>query len=412
VDPLPQSAVAGVQLLPGATHFYVEELPAYAPSGSGAHWFVEVEKRDLNTDAIASALARVCDVPVSTIGFAGRKDRHAIARQWFSVPDADDARLAELAVVTRDAARVLQVSRHAHKLQLGHLRGNRFRLELAAPDAPAAALELRARLEVLERDGMPNRFGPQRFGIGGSTLETARALGRGEPEQALRWVVDPSGAWQLGDPLPSGPRRGAQGRVLASLERRPHDAGSAWHAAGRPFRGFLASAAQAAIFNAVLEGRREAGLLHRLREGDLACGPRGRVFRCLAERIEELDRLAAPGSLEMFTTGPLPGKGRPSPSDAVVAEERAWSGATGIPWEWFEARGALRSRGARRPLLLRFLEPARIEPSSADRLRLEVALPAGSYATELLSELGIALPATRADTARVTSSSASSSASA
>ena len=392
---MPSAERVLARLLPGAAHFRVEELPAYAPSGSGAHLFVEVEKRELNTDAVAQLLARACGAPSSAVGFAGRKDRHAIARQWFSVPDAREEQLAEIPAQTRGAVSVLAVGRHPHKLQLGHLRGNRFQLDLAC-DAPEAALaELRARLEVHARDGVPNRFGPQRFGSGGSTLASARALGRGDAGEALRFVVDPGGAWQLGDALPRGARGGAQGRVLASLARRPHDVGAAWSAAGRAFRGFLASAAQAAIFNSVLDARREVGLLHRLRAGDLACGPRGRVFRCLPERIDELNRLAAPGSLEVFATGPLPGKGRPAPSDEVAAEERAWAEACAIPWEWFAADGPLRSRGARRPLLLRFVEPPRLEALAEDRLQLSMALPAGSYATELLSELGVALPAAR-----------------
>jgi tRNA pseudouridine13 synthase len=395
------------RLLPGAAHFRVEELPAYAPAGSGGHLFVEIEKRELNTDAVAQLLARACGVPVSTVGFAGRKDRHAIARQWFSVPDAREEQLAELAAETRGGLTVLAVGRHPHKLQLGHLRGNRFRLELASDAPEAARLALGARLAELAHDGVPNRFGPQRFGIAGGTLAAARALGRGDAADALRFIVDPMGAWQLGEPLPPGPRRGAPGRVASSLARRPDDVHAAWRAAGRAFRGFLASAAQAAVFNAVLEARREAGLLHRLRAGDLACGPHGRVFRCLPERIDELNRLAAPGRLDMFTTGPLPGKDRPTPSDEVAAEERAWSRASEVPWEWFGKAGPLRSRGARRPLLLRFVEPPRVEALGAERLALCVALPAGSYATELLAALDVALPETRGASAEAASSEAS-----
>jgi tRNA pseudouridine13 synthase len=393
-----------VRLLPGAAHFCVEELAAYAPSGSGTHLFVEVEKRELNTDAVAQALASVCGVPVSAIGFAGRKDRHAIARQWFSVPGAREEQLADLAAQTRGAASVLQVGLHPHKLKLGHLRGNRFRLTLESA-APAALDELRARLARFAHDGVSNRFGPQRFGIGQGTLASARALGRGDEREALRFVVDPHGAWQLGEPLPPGARRGAQGRVFASLARRPDDVAAAWFAAGRAYRGFLASAAQAAVFNSVLEARREAGLLHRLRAGDVACGLRGRIFRCLPERIDELNRLCAPGALEVFTTGPLPGSDRPGPSDEVVAEERAWSSASEIPWEWFGKAGPLRSRGTRRPLLLRFVEPPQLDAVGEDRLELRVALPAGSYATELLSELGVALPEARGSADPVTSAS-------
>ena len=43
---------------PELEDFLVDELPAYAPSGSGDHWYVLVKKRGMNTRDAALAIAR------------------------------------------------------------------------------------------------------------------------------------------------------------------------------------------------------------------------------------------------------------------------------------------------------------------------------------------------------------------
>ena len=85
-----------MRLRAGAANFSVDELPAHEPSGSGEHLYVHVEKRELNTDDVVDALARATGRSQREVGYAGRKDRIAIARQWFSVQLGDEARLAEL----------------------------------------------------------------------------------------------------------------------------------------------------------------------------------------------------------------------------------------------------------------------------------------------------------------------------
>src|SRR5262245_13669139 len=66
---------------PSPDHFLVEELPAYAPSGEGAHTFVWLEKRGLTTfDAIAR-FAATFGVAARDIGYAGLKDKQATTRQ-------------------------------------------------------------------------------------------------------------------------------------------------------------------------------------------------------------------------------------------------------------------------------------------------------------------------------------------
>jgi tRNA pseudouridine13 synthase len=334
-----------MRLIPSSEAFRVVELPAYEPCGSGEHLYLEIEKRGLTTDGVARALAEACGVPTRSVGWAGRKDRHAVTRQWFSVLGGSEAALTRLPTPPPGGAlRVVQVSRHRNKLRLGHLRGNRFELRLSGDEALDP---LEARLAERCEGGIPNRFGPQRFGVGGSTLATARAWGAGE--------------------TPRGDRR---------------------------YRHFIASSAQSAIFNAVLDARAAAGLLHRLRAGDLASRGGGRPFRCEPSELDDLNRRAAPGVLDVAATGPLPGQLRLRPDPAIDEEERAWSADTGVCWEWFEKGAPLESRGERRPLVIRFVEPPELaaEPGGA---RLVFALPRGSYATEVLLCVGVEVPEER-----------------
>jgi tRNA pseudouridine13 synthase len=375
-------------LAPGEASFAVEEIPAYEPGGRGEHLYVHVRKRGWTTDQAASALARALGRPLSSVGFAGRKDRHAVTSQWFSVQGADPERLAAL----RDAGdrmEILEVARHANKLRLGHLRGNRFRLQLQGLDGEDERAELERRGSELAQGGLVNRFGAQRFGTAGSTLAIARAWGAGDLAGALRFLVDPFGRWELGAELPRGARSGPQGRALGALRSAPGDPARALRAAGRSFRLLVASAAQSAIFNAVLDAReRELGL-YALRVGDLAQGSGGAPFRCRPERLAELLQEAAPGRLQIQATGPLPGRSSFVPDPPIAAQEMEWASELRIDWSWFERGAALDSAGARRALVVPFLELPSVvcTPSGVE---LCFALRKGSYATQVLEQLGVA----------------------
>ncbi|MDW8372935.1 MAG: tRNA pseudouridine(13) synthase TruD [Planctomycetota bacterium] len=375
------------QLLPGPRHFQVQEEPAYEPSGCGEHLFVEVEKVGLTTDEVAAALARACGVPLRAVGFAGRKDRHAIARQWFSIHTARETGLARLAL-PEEQLRILRLTRHRNKLRLGHLRGNRFRLGLHAA-APGAVQEA---LQRVASDGIVNRFGPQRFGVQGVNRELALAWGRGDAERAVALIVDPSGAWRWGDPLPAGFRSGPEGRVLAAL-RRGAPARAALRAAPA-LRALVASAAQALICNAVIDARQRRGLLHVARAGDILCTARGAPFRVRAEELATVAPRLAPGCLALATTAPLPGRLRLQPEPAIAAEERAWSADTGIAWEWFDPGGPLASPGGRRPCVVAFRSPPTCTLGEGV-LWAEFSLPPGVYATAVLAQAGIVVPEDR-----------------
>lgn len=387
-----QPASDGPALLPGAAHFQVHEEPAYAPSGAGEHLYVEIEKEGLNTDVVAESLAKVCGKRTHDVGYAGRKDRHAVTRQWFSIHFGDETKLAQLAetVPTNGRVTVLNVTRHANKLRLGHLAGNRFRLGLTRVTDPDA---LSAALQALAHNGIRNRFGTQRFGIGGANLHVARAWAAGDLRGAVQRLIDPHGAWVWGAPLPDGFRSGPEGRVLGVL-RKGADERSALRAAGHQLKDLIVSAAQSAIFNAVLEGRAAAGLLHRFQVGDVGCTTFGAPFTVTAEELEQTNARSVPGVLDALTTGPLPGMSKLQPLPEVLAQEQTWAAETGMDWTWFAKDRIFEAPGERRPLLMRFREQPVVKPDGAITW-VEFSLPSGGYATEVLTQAGVALPADR-----------------
>ncbi|MGE3547410.1 MAG: tRNA pseudouridine(13) synthase TruD, partial [Kofleriaceae bacterium] len=126
--------------------FVVDEVPMYAPSGTGDHVFVRIEKRGMNTIAAVGALARALGVAERDVGVAGMKDRHAVTRQWLSLPPPiHPEQLQALSLV---GITVLETARHGHKLRTGHVRANRFVLRVrgVAPDAAERARAILARL--------------------------------------------------------------------------------------------------------------------------------------------------------------------------------------------------------------------------------------------------------------------------
>ncbi len=251
--------------------FTVEEIPAYAPSGEGTHLFLWIEKRGLTTfDAIAR-LARALGLAPRDIGYAGLKDRHALTRQWLSLPGV----AAERALAMADAdLKVLQAVPHPHKLRLGHLRGNRFEVTLTGDATEGEREALRARFEALAASGVPNRFGAQRFGAGGDNAAVGLALLRGE--------------------------------------RRERD---------KRRRRLLLSALQSVVFNRALELRAASGDLAQVRGGDvLQKTDSGGLFVTTDPAVDQprVDRG------EVIPTGPLPGgrEIRASPRHAVARHRR------------------------------------------------------------------------------------------
>jgi len=312
--------------------FEVEEIPAYESSGQGAHLFLWVEKRSMGAEYFVRQVAKRLGVSQGDVGMAGLKDRHAVTRQWVSVPESAEPRLRDL---DGDGIRLLEVRRHTNKLKAGHLRGNRFRILVRGADSQRAAF-LAQILERIRSHGLPNYYGVQRFGNGGETSALGLALLRGE-----------------------------------ALRQRP----------GFFLRKLALSAAQSWLFNDYLGRRLTDGFLRTVLTGDvLAKWPFGGMF--VAEDVtREQERFDA---RETVTAGPMFGRKTFAAGRFAAEREAAVLRDAGLTATSFDGFGKL-VQGTRRHNLI-YLDEL-IAGWEPEGLRLSFTLPAGSYATVLLAEI-------------------------
>lgn len=153
--------------------FVVVEDLGFEPDGEGEHILVRILKNGCNTRFVADALAKFLKIHAREVSFAGQKDKHAVTEQWLCarVPGKE---MPDLSAFQLEGCQVLEYARHKRKLRLGALKGNAFTLVLR---------EVSNRDDVEQRlidicvKGVPNYFGAQRFGIGGSNLQ-GRCAGR------------------------------------------------------------------------------------------------------------------------------------------------------------------------------------------------------------------------------------------
>lgn len=133
----------------------------------GPHLYLFLEKRNLTTTELVRRLADENGLPVASIGYAGMKDKVAITRQWFSLPLEE----APPELTVPDGIRELTRMRATKKLRRGWHQGNHFELVLrdiagaTGANASQWQLNLNQRLQGIAAAGVPNYFGPQRFGV-------------------------------------------------------------------------------------------------------------------------------------------------------------------------------------------------------------------------------------------------------
>jgi tRNA pseudouridine13 synthase len=320
--------------------FEVEEVPAYEPSGSGDFLYLWMEKRGMGAEYFTRLIAKRLGVAPGDVSTAGLKDRHAVTRQMVSVPSSVESRLPE---VDGGGIRLLRVSRHSNKLRPGHLRGNRFRI-LVRDVGTDVAQRLEPIVAKLQRDGLPNYYGSQRFGKEAETARLGFALLRNEP-----------------------PPMTADGRLLNARS---------------PFLRKLAiSAAQSALFNLYLGERLRDGLLRRVLPGDvMAKWPFGGMF--VADDVtREQERF---NRRETVHAGPIFGRKMFAAAGEAADREAAMLQQAGVTPRSFQGFGKLMQGTRRHNLVYVDDVTANVE---ADGLRLTFFLPAGSYASVLLKEI-------------------------
>lgn len=395
--------------------FIVEEIPLYDPCGTGEHIYLYVQKVNLSTSALVEIVARHFGVRPAEVGYAGLKDRRAVTRQVLSV-HAPGRRPEDFPALVHERVSVLWVDLHTNKLRRGHLRGNRFAIKIRGVPT-ASVLPARRVMQALERAGLPNRIGEQRFGYLHTNHLVGRAVLRGDYEGAVRVLLSPHPP-PPGRPSDDHEREAktlyAEGRLreaarlmpaYATSERaaisalaRGADAREAFRAVPGVQRIFYLTAFQSAVFNSVLDRRMESVGIGGLIEGDVAMiHDRGAMFGVDAATAGDPETRRRLESLEISPTGPMWSAGMMRAAGSVDDVERRCLLEAGVTLDdlaAYERRSTAAGHrdhldGKRRPLRVPLGVPE-VEAGADEHglfLRLSFELPAGAFATTVLQEV-------------------------
>jgi tRNA pseudouridine13 synthase len=305
--------------------FRVRELEAFdvepvdSDPDAYPHVVCRVTLRRWDTNDFADALSDRLGISRERISWAGTKDKHGVTTQLFSVDGVDPAELltddgdaaagddsssdgVSIDGVPFDGVEIEVVGRAGRPVLFGDLAGNAFEVVIRDPDRPDQVEPVTEELRSFAgtddgRVGVPNVFGPQRFGTQRTiTHEVGLAILRGDWEGAVRTYVCArdeaereatrearaavedrwdEGEWgSLAERLPGRLRHersllyglaetggGTPADFRAALERFPTN-----------LQRLLVNAAQSYAFNRMLSRRLERGLpFHEAVEGDVVC---------------------------------------------------------------------------------------------------------------------------------------------
>ena len=352
--------------------FVVEEIPLYECSGDGTHIYALIEKRGLATLDALQKISKGLGIARRNIGYAGLKDARAITRQWISIEHIDPDRLTRLELT---GIEVCRIKRHANKIKMGHLAGNRFvirirNLEVSGEQAEKLAAEA---MEVLSRRGVPNYFGPQRFGSRGDNQLLGAAIINRNSEQFIDMLLglpdptDQSIIYAARSLYEQGKFAEAhqvwpkhyhdQRQALRVLMKNPENKAHAFNVIDKNHKRFFVSAFQSELFNQVVSARMPD--IDKLLLGDMAYKHVNGACFSVEDPQAEQSRCDA---FEISPTGPIFGYRMTETTGPAGEIETSVLAPTQLEREDFRRMSYYRAKGTRRPL--------RFQPKNID-IRLD-----------------------------------------
>ncbi len=346
-----------------------------------------------------SKIAKALNILTRDIGYAGLKDAKAITRQWISIEHIEPEKLSQLDIAN---IKILKLDRHTNKIKLGHLSANKFIIRLREVNQPIEQSVQLAQdiMAVLAKKGVPNYFGPQRFG----NRAENHLLGELIIKNKLDEFVDMFLGKPRDDDLPqtqharclyeNGDYHQAlqnwrydfsdHRRVLKALIQRKGNKKKAFMALGKHLSGLFVSAFQSEIFNRVLAARMPD--IDKLLLGDMACKHvNGACFHVENPETEQ-PRCDA---FEISPTGPLIGPRLTKLTGPAGEIENPILDTAQLNEDDLRRIKKLGGRGGRRPLRFQPRNPSVTAGSddSGQYIEMQFELDAGCYATTLLREI-------------------------
>ncbi len=325
--------------------FRVIELgPGPRPDDKGRFAAARVELRNWETNRFVGQAAKRLQVPRKAVGFAGMKDKRAVTEQWFTFKCPLER---VVALEGLEDVHVLEAHTTSKAHFAGAHEGNRFVIRVR--DTTQAANVVPDAVEAIRRaGGVPNYFGPQRFGgsVRPVTHLVGRALVTGDLEEAVRLYVGNPMEGEREDTLHARtvyettrdpeaalavypPQLDPERAILQRLVKRPGDWRNALKALPWNLLQLFVHAHQSYVFNQIITARLHAGLgLNTAHVGDrvMASSDDGtRTQVVTADNVERVQRELDLGRAVL--TAALPGtsiplaEGRPGELERSVLED-------------------------------------------------------------------------------------------
>ena len=393
--------------------FLVEELPLYDPVGEGEHVYVLLEKRGMSSQEMVRVVAQHFGVREDDVGYAGMKDKHAVTRQVVSVhvPGKKPEDFPEL---RHDKVGVLWADLHTNKLRLGHLRGNRFSIKVRGVEGLAAVRAKRV-VDELVRVGVPNLFGPQRFGYLNLNHELGRLLLLNDFRGLVDLLLGPTAEDPATRETPASEQnraaraKYAEGDLDAAYQLLSAGLVTERAVLGRLVKGqdpeeavrrvhplqlkFWLSAFQSAVFNGLTASRLNAGALGAFELGDVAIKLRnGALFDVDEETLGDPDLERRRAAFDVAPSGPIWGARMKTAQHCVARREHDALRATGVTVDAIDGVGDelnVRVGGTRRAMVVPIGFPE-VEGGTDEHghyVRVAFELPSGSFATVVMREI-------------------------
>ena len=420
--------------------FYVEEIPEMLPDGEGPNIWIWIEKLGRSTLDVLLDISRDLHISRKRTGFAGMKDKNAITRQWICISNMESEeqfKEVEALAGTIKNTEFLEITRGRKKLRMGQLKGNKFRILIKDVDgmenfdSPLEAYEDAARradkiLKKLEKTGVPNYFGWQRFGkprttthLVGEALvrnDLKEAVGRyignptpeeGEDSQKARQAYDDGDLEKSLELMHGGMRyekmmirelikeqnkairrlaeeRGCSVEEIDKSEIELSDKAykKAIYALPKPLQRMFVHAYQSYLFNAVVSERVAMGM-DKYIEGDILIDKEEHIVR--DKTPEEFQEMVS--SFEANQTAPLFGTKVPFAGGEVGEMEEEILTSYDLTREDFECpkMPKLGSHGLRRAIRFQVWDAG--AEACEDGVWCEFSIDKGSYATSVLREV-------------------------
>jgi tRNA pseudouridine13 synthase len=152
--------------------FIVDEIPSIEFKNKGNFFILKIKKQYMSTWELLSYISQTLDIDEHLIGYAGLKDKNATTTQYISIPMNKSRDFESL---NSKNVKILQTYKHDQKLKIGDLFGNKFKITLK--DIKADELpKIYQTISQIQKHGMPNYFGYQRFGQDCSFEKTKRVV--------------------------------------------------------------------------------------------------------------------------------------------------------------------------------------------------------------------------------------------